>query len=113
MLTLLIQMIKDEKDQLLLHYQANDWDALYQLNHKIYGGCSYCGTPNLLDASQRLESELQTLIHSGEKIGESKEPQAHTNLQALLDNLIETIDELTKWDNEHDTAIVFELDDYT
>jgi len=113
MFMLLIQMIRDEKNNLQLHHQQCDWESLYQLNHKVYGGCSYCGIPRLLDANQQLESELQTLLHSGEPINNSNQIQTNTTIDHLVNELIAAIDEVIQWDTEHDIDIIFGIDEAT
>jgi len=47
MLELLIQMLRTEKSVLIDHHNNQNWDDLYNLNHKLYGGSSYCGVPQL------------------------------------------------------------------
>ncbi len=118
MLQLLIKMISDEKNNLIHHYQEQDWPALYQLNHKIYGGSSYCGVPQLQKLNQQLERLLLNKVNfssnkeSGleNSIDEASIEQDKTKLKKLFDNLLESIDELITWNEEHDIDIIFNID---
>jgi two-component system sensor histidine kinase BarA len=120
-LDLLIQMVKDEKENIASYHTRNDWDSLYKLNHKIYGGSSYCGVPELQSANQQLEKLLQAKLHFGQE--STKESHAeedligientHTQTQKIDDamaQLFSAIDDLIQWDNEYDTSIVFDVE---
>jgi CheY-like chemotaxis protein len=120
MLDLLIQMVKDERDNLRLHHEKREWEALYQLNHKIYGGSSYCGVPALQQANQSLEKLLQQKLTFGEEdtnensnndilMGFDEEKQAR-HIEKAISALLTAIDNIIHWDNEYDTSIVFDTE---
>jgi two-component system sensor histidine kinase BarA len=120
MLDLLIQMIKDERNNLRLHHEHEEWEALYQLNHKIYGGSSYCGVPALQQANQSLEKLLQQKLSFGGEdtnentnnnilMGFDEEKQAR-HIEKAISALLTAIDNLIHWDSEYDTSIVFNVE---
>lgn len=122
MLDLLIQMIKEEKKNIALFHHNQDWNSLYKLNHKIYGGSSYCGVPALQSANQTLEKLLQPALYFDEEIPEDE--QDDTDILTALDScahiqkidhavthLLSAIDDIIVWDEEYDTGIVFDVDD--
>lgn len=118
MLDLLIQMLSDEKENLYLFHETHDWDSLYKLNHKIYGGSSYCEVPALQKANQQLEKLLQRKLHSDDP-SEQDDPYSleidannfEIKINQRLGTLYNAIDDILQWNEEYDTAIVFEVDE--
>jgi two-component system sensor histidine kinase BarA len=109
MLQLLITMINTEKDHLHLLYEAKDWEILYQLNHKIYGGSSYCGVPQLQSANKKLEILLQQhLSLNTEKDSLATEP-ATDDIRLAVTEVHAAIDEIIEWNEQHDTDVIFNL----
>jgi two-component system sensor histidine kinase BarA len=116
MLQLLIEMISEERSHILQHHQNQDWELLYQLNHKIYGGSSYCGVPQLQQANKKIEKLLQQKIHfNPQKITEkntsdNESDELHNIDQSIL-ALIKSIDDIIVWEEGHDIAIVFGIEE--
>ncbi len=127
MLDLLIQMVTTEKPNIQTSYEQQDWDKLYQINHKLYGGSSYCGVPALQQANQALEKLLQQKLQF-----EGQQAESHTNqndsdlndelialdnqkqeqrINKAISELLEAMDDLIEWEQQYDTAIVFGLED--
>jgi two-component system sensor histidine kinase BarA len=109
MLELLITMINTEKNHLHLLYEAKDWETLYQLNHKIYGGSSYCGVPQLQSANKKLEILLQQhlSLHT-EKHSLATEP-ATDDIRLAVIEVQAAIDDIIEWNEQHDTDVIFNL----
>ncbi len=103
MLELLIQMVRAEKNILASHQENQDWDELYKLNHKLYGGSSYCGVPQLQESNKQLEHLLKQKI-SDDTIDTKQIDQAVTQLLCAIDAIIE-------WDDEHDIGIILGLEE--
>ncbi|MFT6254387.1 MAG: two-component system sensor histidine kinase BarA [Granulosicoccus sp.] len=99
MLALLIIMIKKEKIGIITLCNKQDWEKLYQLNHKIYGGSSYCGVPQLQSANKALERLLQSQLTLAQ-------PETNVIEQAVND-LSKAIDDIILWDEQHDIDIIF------
>lgn len=121
MLDLLIQMVTTEKESLRQHYEKQEWEMLYQLNHKIYGGSSYCGVPALQQANQTVEKLLQQKLHvdnsdtdersnSDALTGFTVEKQEQ-HIKNAIHTLLQAIDDVILWGDEYDTGIVFGLDE--
>lgn len=123
MLDLLIQMIKEEKEHINLHHSNQEWDSLYKLNHKIYGGSSYCGVPALQSANQQLEKLLQATLRFGEAdsndlslendLLDTENNGMHTEkIDHAVTQLLSAINDLILWDDEYDTSIVFDVEEH-
>ncbi len=106
MLALLINMLQEEEEKVTALYESQAWKKLYQLNHKLYGGSAYCGTPELQAANQKLERLLQhqclsetekTIISSAEKV----------EIEKAVEILKQRISDLLHWHEEHDIEIIF------
>lgn len=116
MLQLLIQMIRDEKNTIIKQHHDENWEGLYQLNHKIYGGSAYCGVPRLYSINQRLEMLLQHNVNFGEEhtaadeINEKEEEKHNQQITESIHELLHAIDELIEWDEQYDINIVFGID---
>lgn len=111
MLLLLIQMLKDEKDHVLRLYQEKEWNSLYQLNHKIYGGSSYCGVPQLQQANKQVERLLQHSIHNDTEETHTLKEQHDTNISHAIRTLIKAMDELILWNEQYDAGVIFEVEE--
>lgn len=126
MLALLVTMIKQEKSTLLALYEQQQWEKLYQLNHKIYGGSSYCGVPKLQKSNQQLERKLQSYLtqrpanddpqNSANDTGLNDaeniiiEESAITEIKQALDGVLQSIDDILLWDEQYDMDIIFNIE---
>lgn len=93
MLSLLIQLVTDERKTLIHSCQHYAWSDLGERVHKIHGGCCYCGVPDL----QQWASSLDLAIDKG-----------HVDVALhLFEPFIQAIDALIEWDKEHDMEVIF------
>jgi len=117
MFQLLIEMIAAEKDNLHVLYKDKNWERLYQLNHKIYGGSSYCGVPKLQSANKKLEMLLQRKLdfhpptESLEKDQTENETAYDTkDIGLAVIEIQNAIGEIVEWDTQQDTDVIFGVD---
>ncbi|MGS2717077.1 response regulator [Eionea flava] len=119
MLALLITMIQQEKATLLERYEQRQWEKLYQLNHKIYGGSSYCGVPKLQTSNQQLERLLQSHLTQYPSINNPSdktkkitiEESAVSDIKQALDNVLQSIDDILLWNEQYDMDIIFNIEE--
>jgi CheY-like chemotaxis protein len=112
MLQMLITMIDTEKDRLHFFYNEKDWEKLYQLNHKIYGGSSYCGVPELQRANKKLEMLLQRQLAFHEPKESLITEDEHTktdDIDCAIKGVNAAIDNILRWNKEHDIDVIFNL----
>ena len=127
MLQLLITMIDTEKDSLHFFYNEKDWEKMYQLNHKIYGGSSYCGVPELQQANKKLEMLLQRQLAfhepegsltggsltgqslTGEYLTTEDENIKSDDILCAIKEVNIAIDNILRWDKEYDIDVIFNL----
>lgn len=94
MLSMLIEMVQQERNQAELLYKEKKWGKLGDLVHKINGGSCYCGVPELQQQTQAIDSAL-----------EKKEiDTVIKHFPAFL----QAMDELLEWNEEHDIDIIFD-----
>ncbi len=60
MLKLMVKSLDTELHHFQNAYDQQDWEALKDLTHKLFGATCYCGTPRLKQACINLEDYLQT-----------------------------------------------------
>ncbi len=92
MLGMLLESLVDHKESLITALQHDDFERIAEINHGIKGACCYTGTPTLHGKVLALEKRLE----SNDKIDDP--------VKAVL----AAIDELLRWQNEHDLSVVFE-----
>lgn len=112
MLQLLITMIDTEKDSLHFFYNKKDWEKMYQLNHKIYGGSSYCGVPELQQANKKLEMLLQRQLafHEPEESLTTEDENTKTDdILCAIEEVNVAIDNILRWDKEYDIDVIFNV----
>jgi two-component system, NarL family, sensor histidine kinase BarA len=96
MLTKLTANLGRETEEISLLYQQQAWAQLQDKVHRLYGGCCYCGVPELRDASGALDS----LLEKGD----------HTHLADALNALLKAIQRLREWVEDHDLDIIFDME---
>ncbi|MCW8126356.1 response regulator [Microbulbifer halophilus] len=99
MLQMLIKgLIQDEQE--LNHLRsAGDHKALFELVHRMHGGCCYCGVPRLRKATASLQEHLRPLQDDdGAEID-----------QKLVDAAAREIRALREWASEQDLDVLFGL----
>ena len=96
MLDLLITMIEDEKANISRLYEQKNWQALAALTHKLYGGCCYCGVPELQQACEKADKQLQQ--------------QRYDNLEPMINKLLNAMNDILLWNQQFDTAVIFDCE---
>ncbi|WP_346836829.1 response regulator [Microbulbifer sp. SAOS-129_SWC] len=99
MLQMLIKgLISDEQE---LHRLRDDGDtkALFELVHRMHGGCCYCGVPQLREATSNLQEHLRPLQDDAE---------AEID-QRLVDAVAREIRALREWASEQNLDALFGL----
>ncbi|MFT6386645.1 MAG: two-component system sensor histidine kinase BarA [Cellvibrionaceae bacterium] len=94
MLRMLIALIQEERHQIEILFNNNQWKKLGSLVHKINGGSCYCGVPELQRQAKILDNVL--------------EKNQIDNAKNQFSAFIRSIDELIKWAEEHDIDIIFD-----
>ena len=56
----LVSRLPDEKSELLLLLQGEDWESLSSAIHKLHGATQYCGVPGLRKAAHDAEHAIKT-----------------------------------------------------
>ncbi|MCX2834820.1 response regulator [Microbulbifer thermotolerans] len=101
MLKMLIKgLVADERELNRLN-AAGDHRGLFELVHRIHGGCCYCGVPRLQEATKRLQEELRPLW---------KQKTAEIN-QDSVEAVVQEIRALREWASEQNLDVLFGLDD--
>ena len=59
MLTMLKDSLKEDKPAIIAAYEKQDLDATQALVHRLHGAVSYCGVPELKEATKNLEVTLK------------------------------------------------------
>ena len=95
MLAKLTANLGSEAEEISLLYQQHAWAKLQDKVHRLYGGCCYCGVPELRNASGKLD----TLLVKGD----------HTDLADALNALLKAIQRLREWVEGHDLDIIFDI----
>jgi len=93
MLSLLIELIVEERKNIENLFQEQKWKELGAIVHKINGGSCYCGVPELQKQTQKIDSAIDN-----NKIDIVEE---------CFPCFIKSIDELIHWNDEHELDIIF------
>ncbi|MFL0799108.1 MAG: response regulator [Agarilytica sp.] len=101
MLNMLISTMTDDLSQIHTLSQNQDYEALHEIVHRIHGGACYCGVPKLLKVSALLDKKLKDYI------SDNKAESAQENIQATIDELINSCEVLIAWKKEHDITSLF------
>lgn len=99
MLTKLTEGLSQEAETISSLYQQQRWPALQEVVHRLYGGCCYCGVPELREASGKLDASLVK--------------ETHQSLDSELNHVLKAIQRLREWVDEHDLDIIFDTEDTT
>ncbi|MAZ90288.1 MAG: hybrid sensor histidine kinase/response regulator [Cellvibrionaceae bacterium] len=97
MLMKLTADLGQEAEEISQLFQQQQWSELQEKVHRLYGGCCYCGVPELRLASGELDSQLIKGDHS--KLADS------------LNNLLKAIQRLREWVEDHDLDIIFDTEE--
>ncbi|CAA0087358.1 Signal transduction histidine-protein kinase BarA [Zhongshania aliphaticivorans] len=92
MLSMLLNTLPKNRKDIILAFQTANLTEVATLNHTLKGACCYTGTPALKRRVLELEQSLNKKLDS----------------ETEIDALINAIDALLAWRDEHDLDIVFE-----
>lgn len=85
-----------EAEEISHFFQQQAWPELQEKVHRLYGGCCYCGVPELRQAS----GQLDALLVKGDHIG----------LPDSLNAVLKAIQRLREWVEDHDLDIIFDME---
>ncbi len=97
MLMKLTVNLGQEAEEIAQLFHQKKWNELQEKVHRLYGGCCYCGVPELRLASGELDSQLVKGDHS--------------QLADSLNNLLKAIQRLREWVEDHDLDIIFDTEE--
>ena len=92
MLGMLLASLSDLKKQISSALKDTDNNAIAEINHTLKGACCYTGTPALQHRVLELEKALND----------------NSGISNAVTNLLTAIDQLLKWQDEHELSVVFE-----
>lgn len=96
MLSKLAESLPEDSEAIAALYQKQNWDELQERVHRLYGGCCYCGVPELRKASATLDN----LLIKGD----------YSSLETELNQVLKAIQRLREWVDEHDLDILFDIE---
>ncbi|WP_323844751.1 response regulator [Microbulbifer magnicolonia] len=100
MLQMLIKgLVSDEQELHRLH-ASGDHKGMFELVHRVHGGCCYCGVPRLREATCRLQEELRPL---------QNRESAEINGQSV-EAVMREVRALREWASEQDLDALFGLE---
>jgi len=97
MLMKLTANLGQETEEISQLFQRQQWNDLQEKVHRLYGGCCYCGVPELRLASGEFDSQLIKGDHS--------------QLADSLNNLLKAIQRLREWVEDHDLDVIFDTEE--
>lgn len=95
MLSKLAEGLADDAETIVSLYKEQRWSELQERVHHLYGGCCYCGVPELRQAI----AELDTALVQGER----------HSLNSGLNRVLKAIQRLREWVDSHDLDIIFDI----
>ena len=99
MLQMLIKGLISDEQELMRLRNAGDRKALFELVHRMHGGCCYCGVPRLRDATAKLQEHLRPLQDDDAEID-----------RQLVETVAREIRALREWASEQDLDALFGLE---
>lgn len=94
MLAMLLDMLPAERRKVNECATNADIKTMYEVVHKLYGACCYCGLPRLKSIAKTLDVQLKN--------------QNEDQLIAHLEEFFNAIDELLAWQENHDIDALFD-----
>lgn len=85
-----------EAEEISQLFQQQAWTELQDRVHRLYGGCCYCGVPELRQASGKLDA----LLVKGD----------HSDLPNSLNAVLKATQRLREWVEDHDLDIIFDME---
>ncbi|GAA5523880.1 signal transduction histidine-protein kinase BarA [Microbulbifer aestuariivivens] len=101
MLQMLIRGLVADEQEMHRLFAAGDHRGLFELVHKIHGGCCYCGVPRLRETTGQLQELLRPL---------QKEHSAEIDERAV-DAVIREVRALREWASEQNLDVLFGLEE--
>lgn len=96
MLYKLNEGLAEDAEAIVRLYREQQWMPLQELVHRLYGGCCYCGVPELRRVSESMDKKLLA--------------GNHVSLDDDLNDLLKAIQRLRQWVDEHDLDILFDVE---
>ncbi len=93
MLSMLVKGLASDKQKIQQHAEQKNWAELEAVVHRLHGGCCYCGVPELRNVSATADGLLQK--------------QFYHELDEPIEKLLEAINRLQEWADEHDLESLF------
>ena len=93
MLTLLIKLVTEEKDNMLAFFKDEQWSQLNHLVHKLNGGSCYCGVPELQKYAELIDKALND--------------NDLDTVSKCFPQLKKAMDDLLLWSEEYDIETIF------
>ncbi|MCO1334918.1 response regulator [Microbulbifer sp. OS29] len=100
MLCMLIDGLSSDEGELERLFNLNDYKGMFELTHRMHGGCCYCGVARLRESACVLQEELRTL--------QNKVPNGFD--QRKLSRVLREIRALREWASEQDLDALFGLE---
>lgn len=100
MLQMLIKGLIADEQELIRLRSSGDHKALFELIHRMHGGCCYCGVPRLREATGKLQEHLRPL---------QDDAQAQIDRQ-LVETVAREIRALREWASEQNLDALFGLE---
>ncbi|KUJ84372.1 hybrid sensor histidine kinase/response regulator [Microbulbifer flavimaris] len=99
MLQMLIRGLVADEQEMHRLFAAGDHRGLFELVHRVHGGCCYCGVPRLRESTGRLQELLRPL----------QDDEETTIDERAVDAVIREIRALREWASEQDLDVLFGL----
>lgn len=100
LLRMLLKGLHSDESELNRLMQAGDHVGMFELVHRLHGGCCYVGVPRLRAATERLQEQLRP----------QREKQLGDIDSELLQQLLLEIRSLRDWASEQDLEALFGLE---
>lgn len=96
MLEMLIESLREDLPLILTAFKEKRREELYELIHKLHGGCCYCGVPKLLAVSKITDQRLKKNIQE--------------DIEKQMIDLQQEAERLIHWSNSIDLDVIFGVD---
>ncbi|SHE82153.1 two-component system, NarL family, sensor histidine kinase BarA [Microbulbifer donghaiensis] len=100
MMQMLIKGLISDEQELSRLRSTGDHKGMFELAHRMHGGCCYCGVPRLREATSRLQEELRPL---------QSHDSADINRRSV-EAVLQEIRALREWASEQDLDALFGLE---
>ncbi|WP_299592041.1 response regulator [uncultured Microbulbifer sp.] len=104
LLRMLLKGLHDDEQELSRLYQESEYQGLFELVHRLHGGCCYCGVPRLRTATEQLQELLRPIQEESEA---SIDGEA---LESAYELVRKEIRSLRDWAADQDLEALFGLE---